>query len=52
MPNDLLGSLRGENDDFYRDERRCVDFFYFLYFRTAKMRENFSNMPGYVTGHA
>jgi len=51
---DILDSLRSDNDDFYQDEGRCVDFFYFLslqYFRTAKMREGLSNIPTYVPGH-
>jgi hypothetical protein len=51
---DILDSLRNQNDDFYRDEARCADFLYYLslqYFRTARMRESLSNMPVYVPGH-
>jgi hypothetical protein len=51
---DILASLRRENDDFYQDESRCVDFLYFLslqYFRTAKMREALSNIPSYLPDH-
>ena len=51
---DILDSLRSESDIFYHDDVRCVDFLYFLslqYFRTAKMREGLSNIPGYVSRH-
>jgi hypothetical protein len=51
---DILASLRRENDDFCQDESRCVDFLYFLslqYFRTAKMREALSNIPSYLPDH-
>ncbi len=51
---DILDALRSENDAFYQDEVRCVDFLYFLslrYFRTAKMRAGLSNIPSYVPGH-
>jgi len=51
---DILDSLRNENDDFYKDEARCADFLYFLslqYFRTARMRQGLSSIPSYVPGH-
>jgi hypothetical protein len=51
---DLLNSLRAENDDFYQDMIRAGDFIYFLclqYFRTAKMREGFSRLISPVPGH-
>jgi len=52
--SDILESLRTENDDFYNDEVRAVDFIYFLslqYFRTAKMRDGLSKIPTDVPGH-
>lgn len=51
---DILDSLQNGDDAFYKDDGRCSDFLYFLslqYFRTAKMREGFSNIPNYVPGH-
>lgn len=51
---DLLNSLRAENDDFYQDMIRAGDLIYFLclqYFRTVKMREAFSKLISQVPGH-
>lgn len=51
---DILNWLRNENDDFYRVELRRNDFFYFLslqYFRTPRMRQEFSGVGTWVAGH-
>lgn len=51
---DILDWLRNENDDFYRDELRRNDFFYFLslqYFRTPRMRQGFSGSGTWIAGH-
>lgn len=51
---DILDLLRNEIGDFYLDELRRNDFIYFLclqYFRTAKMRQGFSNAGTWIQGH-
>jgi hypothetical protein len=51
---DILDSLRQENDGFYHDAIRCGHFLYFLcnqYFRTVKMRRAITGVPRPVPGH-
>ena len=51
---DILDALRRENDDFYEEEDRRIDFLYFLanqYFRTAKIRRAMSGVPRLMPGH-
>jgi Protein of unknown function (DUF4238) len=52
--HDIIDALRRENDDFYNDDDRCVNFLYFLsnqYFRTAKIHRAMSSFPRNVPGH-
>jgi hypothetical protein len=51
---DILGALRNQDAAFYEDEKRNVDFLYFIalqYFRTARMRKGLISVPSPFPGH-
>jgi hypothetical protein len=52
--SDIIDALKREDDRFYGDAKRCVDFFYYLfnqYFRTRKMQRVATSHDIKIPGH-